>query len=428
VPLGGIGRTKGWSSRANFHACLAPPQHSRNETRRRARIRDQFEGLKAAINCDKKDRYNILGSTIEAVQQYQSRIVQLEQVIAKYEALTKQRFYVAPMALPSPQPQAKRARLEGNTRRRQKAEDTESEEEQASEDEDEEEEEDEKELQTAISASRSVGSVLSSQSVPAATVAVASGTSSQAASVLATLAIAATASTAESTSAGTNARVAKVAKKLEPRTHSDGATPGYATPSTTSSSSRKRKLQDGTVSGSSSVADQIKTESAGVASSMMMPVPGLTPAALAGYSPITGASALSGHLPGVGVGGMGLGYSPMQMMPNTGAWGYGMQPGQQQQLQNQQLQGQQLQNQQVKMQSQQQQQYLPTTYTPTPYFAAPQYFLPQPSGNFVAPQMTMNDWANMQQHQQQQQQTPQTTFNYSYPTPPPAFNSAVAAS
>lgn len=46
-------------------------QHSRNETRRRARIRDQFDSLKSAIECDKKDRYNILQFAVECVKGYQ---------------------------------------------------------------------------------------------------------------------------------------------------------------------------------------------------------------------------------------------------------------------------------------------------------------------------------------------------------------------
>ncbi len=40
-------------------------KHSRNETRRRARIRDQFERVRLAISCQKRDRYHILQAVIE---------------------------------------------------------------------------------------------------------------------------------------------------------------------------------------------------------------------------------------------------------------------------------------------------------------------------------------------------------------------------
>lgn len=221
-------------------------KHSRNETRRRARIRDQFEALKNAISCDKKDRYNILQAAVEEVQHYQVRIAQLEQLVAKYEATTKTRFRVSPLppailaSLPSTSAAnaaaSKRKREEARKKRRRAGDDDDDEEDDDAEEEnasgsevddmeeeatpkrvravvqpkaDEEgeisEPESDEELRMqrdAAARTQSVGSLLSSDAAARSThVAVSSNTGS-AVNVLATLAHVASAPASSSTTVG----------------------------------------------------------------------------------------------------------------------------------------------------------------------------------------------------------------------------------
>ena len=49
-----------------------------DEHRRRVRLREKFSELKQVINCNKKDRFNILEAAIDAIKQATFKIRELE--------------------------------------------------------------------------------------------------------------------------------------------------------------------------------------------------------------------------------------------------------------------------------------------------------------------------------------------------------------
>lgn len=233
-------------------------------------------------------------SLLPPLQGYQLRIAQLEQVVTKYEATTKQRFYAAPLALPTASQSSKRARVEKRSTSSRRRDDSDSEE----EDEEDHSEEDASDVEeepepapvvvdaAAAAAVRSsdithsVGSTLSVPSVGAPVVAVQSGTNTAAVNVLATLASAATSSTTSTGTVGTPRL--KVAKRISPRPLE--ADDGDSTPSTGSSGSRKRKLESATAPTTPNInLASLNTSDAPVAtvvpSSAMVAVSGTSPAA-----------------------------------------------------------------------------------------------------------------------------------------------------
>lgn len=57
-------------------------RHRESETRRRGRLRDQFQQLNDLVKCPKKTRAQILNSAVSQLQQYKERIIQLEAQVA----------------------------------------------------------------------------------------------------------------------------------------------------------------------------------------------------------------------------------------------------------------------------------------------------------------------------------------------------------
>ena len=302
-------------------------KHSRNETRRRARIRDQFEALKNAIQCDKKDRYNILQAAVEEVQQYQVRIAQLEQLVAKYEATTKMRFRVSPLppailaALPSTSAAnaaaSKRKRSDARKKRRRDDDEEEGEddaEEEAdasgSEIEDVEEEEPSKRVRAtavqrkaieeegeisdpesdeelratrpAATRTQSVGSLLSSDALARVpTVAVTSNTGS-AVNVLATLAHVASAPASSSTTVGYTrtapSRKTSAADSIAGAATTENDSASAPSSNASSTSSKRRRLEQMGLDDKNAVLPKIvKAEVVLPTLSSTMPMRGLMP-------------------------------------------------------------------------------------------------------------------------------------------------------